>query len=151
MRAPRAAPSTGTPSSFANIMRIRSAGRGRLPVCVVRNPSILRMAIIVAAMLTRAGPAGRGATTEPRKRALLGDPPLAAHANASARQHYEKVFVMRAHERAIALLWSSRSPPTKRWLAPPVLERHLTVPTLYRIKGPTVLIHRSVRDQFWRE
>ena len=39
-RAPRA--STGTPSSFAYIMRIRSSGRGRLPVWVVRKRSVLR-------------------------------------------------------------------------------------------------------------
>ena len=40
----RAAPSesTGTPSSFAYIIRIRSSGRGRLPVCVVKNRSVLR-------------------------------------------------------------------------------------------------------------
>src|SRR5215470_14441799 len=46
MRAPSAVASTGTPSSFAYIMRIRSAGRGRLPVCVVRKPSVLRNAVI---------------------------------------------------------------------------------------------------------
>src|SRR5215813_1961193 len=34
--------STGTPSSLANIMRMRSAGRGRLPVWVVRKRSVLR-------------------------------------------------------------------------------------------------------------
>src|SRR5450631_2731203 len=34
--------STGTPSSLANIVRIRSGGRGKLPVCVVRNRSLLR-------------------------------------------------------------------------------------------------------------
>src|SRR5215472_16500040 len=37
-----AAISTGTPSSLANIVRTRSAGRGRLPVCVVRKRSVLR-------------------------------------------------------------------------------------------------------------
>ena len=37
-----AAGSTGTPSSFAYIARMRSSGRGRLPVCVVRNRSVLR-------------------------------------------------------------------------------------------------------------
>src|SRR5262245_46416977 len=42
MRAARAAGSTGTPSSLANIVRMRSSGRGRLPVCVVRNRSVLR-------------------------------------------------------------------------------------------------------------
>src|SRR5216683_82044 len=42
MRAASAGPSTGTPSSRANIMRIRSAGRGRLPVWVVRTRSTLR-------------------------------------------------------------------------------------------------------------
>src|SRR5437870_12698456 len=42
MRASSADGSTGTPSSLANIIRIRSAGRGRLPVCVVRNRSVLR-------------------------------------------------------------------------------------------------------------
>src|SRR4029453_7052588 len=41
-RSASAGPSTGTPSSRANIMRIRSAGRGRLPVCVVRMRSTLR-------------------------------------------------------------------------------------------------------------
>src|SRR5882762_1971996 len=41
-RPPRAAGSTGTPSSLANIIRIRSGGRGRLPVCVVRKRSVLR-------------------------------------------------------------------------------------------------------------
>src|SRR2546421_6006031 len=41
-RAASAAGSTGTPSSRANIIWIRSAGRGRLPVCVVRNRSLLR-------------------------------------------------------------------------------------------------------------
>jgi predicted naringenin-chalcone synthase len=37
-----AAGSTGTPTSFAYIMRIRSSGRGRLPVWVVRKRSRLR-------------------------------------------------------------------------------------------------------------
>ena len=41
-RAARACGSTGTPSSLAYIMRIRSSGRGRLPVCVVRKRSVLR-------------------------------------------------------------------------------------------------------------
>src|SRR5690242_11790252 len=45
MRACKASRSTGTPSSFANIMRTRSAGRGRLPVCVVRKRSLLRFMI----------------------------------------------------------------------------------------------------------
>ena len=40
---PRAAPSTGTPSSRANIMRMRSSGRGRLPVWVVRKRAVLRI------------------------------------------------------------------------------------------------------------
>src|SRR3984893_730432 len=40
--AARAAPSTGTPSSFANIVRVSSSGRGRLPVWVVRIRSVLR-------------------------------------------------------------------------------------------------------------
>src|SRR3989442_12753533 len=42
MRAPSSARSTGTPSSLAYIMRTRSSGRGRLPVCVVRKRSVLR-------------------------------------------------------------------------------------------------------------
>src|SRR5688572_21377417 len=42
MRAARAAGSTGTPSSLANIVRMRSSGRGRLPVCVVRTRALLR-------------------------------------------------------------------------------------------------------------
>src|SRR5262245_4722688 len=37
-----AAISTGTPSSLANIVRTRSSGRGRLPVCVVTKRSELR-------------------------------------------------------------------------------------------------------------
>src|SRR6185436_21004962 len=41
-RAARAAGSTGTPSSLAYIIRIRSSGRGRLPVCVVRKRWVLR-------------------------------------------------------------------------------------------------------------
>src|SRR6266852_6136802 len=40
--AARAAGSTGTPSSFANIVRVSSSGRGRLPVWVVRMRSVLR-------------------------------------------------------------------------------------------------------------
>src|SRR5882672_4707569 len=40
--AARAAASTGTPSSFANIARVSSSGRGRLPVWVVRIRSVLR-------------------------------------------------------------------------------------------------------------
>ena len=43
-----AAGSTGTPSSFANIMRIRSSGRGRLPVWVVRKRSVLRFMAVVS-------------------------------------------------------------------------------------------------------
>src|SRR5712691_9009889 len=35
--------STGTPSSLANIVRMRSSGRGRLPVWVVRKRSVLRL------------------------------------------------------------------------------------------------------------
>src|SRR5262249_49319706 len=42
MRAASAAGSTGTPSSLAYIVRTRSSGRGRLPVCVVRKRSVLR-------------------------------------------------------------------------------------------------------------
>ena len=42
MRAASALASTGTPSSRANISRMRSSGRGRLPVCVVRKRSVLR-------------------------------------------------------------------------------------------------------------
>ncbi len=42
IRAASAARSTGTPSSLAYIMRIRSSGRGRLPVWVVRKRSVLR-------------------------------------------------------------------------------------------------------------
>ncbi len=45
-RAPSAAGSTGTPSSLAYIVRIRSSGRGRLPVWVVRNRSVLPRMII---------------------------------------------------------------------------------------------------------
>src|SRR6185312_14389318 len=41
MRRSSACESTGTPSSFAYIVRTRSSGRGRLPVCVVRNRSVL--------------------------------------------------------------------------------------------------------------
>src|SRR5438105_12646948 len=67
-----AAGSTGTPSSFANIIRIRSGGRGRLPVCVVRNPSVLRgVAIAPRCYHTVTGLPGRA------ERALhLGDPLL---------------------------------------------------------------------------
>src|SRR5438128_3962281 len=42
MRVASAPASTGTPSSLANIVRMRSSGRGRLPVCVVRNRPVLR-------------------------------------------------------------------------------------------------------------
>src|SRR5579872_5925134 len=42
MRRPSAAPSTGMPSSLANMIFTRSAARGRLPVCVVRKRSLLR-------------------------------------------------------------------------------------------------------------
>ena len=42
MRSARAARSTGIPSSLANIIRIKSSGLGRLPVCVVRKRSRLR-------------------------------------------------------------------------------------------------------------
>ena len=41
-RLPSAAGSTGTPSSFAYMVRMRSSGRGREPVCVVRKRSVLR-------------------------------------------------------------------------------------------------------------
>src|SRR5215831_18218909 len=54
MRDFSAAASTGTPSSFANIARTRSSGRGRLPVWVVRKRSVLRfIARSVALMETR--------------------------------------------------------------------------------------------------
>src|ERR1700754_3791718 len=43
MRAASAGRSTGTPSSLAYMMRTRSSGRGRLPVCVVRKRSVLRI------------------------------------------------------------------------------------------------------------
>src|SRR6476620_1356225 len=43
MRRSSASPSIGTPSSRAYMMRTRSSGRGRLPVCVVRNRSVLRV------------------------------------------------------------------------------------------------------------
>src|SRR5258706_1816539 len=42
MRAASADGSTGTPSSRANIVRMRSSGRGKLPVWVVRMRSVLR-------------------------------------------------------------------------------------------------------------
>ena len=42
MRSASACGSTGTPSSLAYIMRMRSSGRGRLPVCVIRKRSWLR-------------------------------------------------------------------------------------------------------------
>src|SRR4030095_2472865 len=42
-RCASAAASTGTPSSLAYIIRMRSSGRGRLPVCVVRKRSVLRL------------------------------------------------------------------------------------------------------------
>ena len=41
-----AARSTGTPSSLAYIIRMRSSGRGRLPVCVVRKRSVLRRIVL---------------------------------------------------------------------------------------------------------
>src|SRR5437660_1979402 len=77
MRAPRAVALTGTPSSFAYIMRIRSAGRGRLPVCVVRKPSVLRGVVIAPRSYhTRRGPRG---LPGPAERALhLGDALLVA-------------------------------------------------------------------------
>src|SRR5689334_16423402 len=40
-RAASAGGSTGIPSSFAYMILMRSSGRGRLPVCVVRNRSVL--------------------------------------------------------------------------------------------------------------
>src|SRR6478672_7736864 len=42
-RAASASRSTGTPASLAYIMRMRSSGRGRLPVWVVRKRSVLRI------------------------------------------------------------------------------------------------------------
>src|SRR5215470_4999797 len=45
MRAPSAVGSTGTPSSRAYIMRIRSSGRGNLPVWVVRKRLSLRFTV----------------------------------------------------------------------------------------------------------
>src|SRR5271156_4430632 len=42
IRAASAAESTGTPSSLANIVRTRSAGRGRLPAWVVKKRPVLR-------------------------------------------------------------------------------------------------------------
>src|SRR5882724_6369127 len=51
MRAARAAPSTGTPSSFANMLLVRSSGRGRLPVCVVRMRSVLRCTVPLLALV----------------------------------------------------------------------------------------------------
>src|SRR2546425_2332770 len=54
MRAARAAGSTGTPSSLATIIRIRSSGRGRLPVCVVRKRSVLRRMVFAALSERRA-------------------------------------------------------------------------------------------------
>src|SRR5512132_849110 len=42
IRRSSASAATGTPSSRAYMMRTRSSGRGRLPVCVVRNRSVLR-------------------------------------------------------------------------------------------------------------
>src|SRR6185369_1501375 len=72
IRMPRAAASTGTPSSLAYIIRIRSAGRGRLPVCVVRNPSVLRGGVMARDATTRAvrTPAGlsRGRRQASRRR-----------------------------------------------------------------------------------
>src|SRR5215471_7482610 len=53
MRAWSAARSTGTPSSLANIMRTRPSGRGRLPVCVVRKRSVLRLMMAPHSMETR--------------------------------------------------------------------------------------------------
>src|SRR6516162_1336627 len=53
MRALSAAASTGTPSSLANIARMRCSGRGRLPVCVVRKRSLLRF--IAGATSMKAG------------------------------------------------------------------------------------------------
>src|SRR2546425_10545090 len=58
MRAARAAGSTDTPSSFANIVWIRSSGRGRLPVCVVRKRSLVRF-IGVPLEAARLLPGGR--------------------------------------------------------------------------------------------
>src|SRR5262245_19320101 len=49
MHPANAAWSTGTSSSFANIIRIKSSGRGKLPVCVVRKPVSLRF---IASSLT---------------------------------------------------------------------------------------------------
>src|ERR1700730_11764339 len=46
-----AAASTGTPSSLANIACTRSSGRGRLPVWVVRNRSVLRFIARSVALL----------------------------------------------------------------------------------------------------
>src|SRR6476646_11598118 len=46
-RAASASASTGTPSSFAYIIRTRSSGRGRLPVCVVRNRSLLLRMVVL--------------------------------------------------------------------------------------------------------
>src|SRR5215471_1232630 len=42
MQLAKAAWSTGTSSSLANMIRIKSSGRGKLPVCVVRKPVSLR-------------------------------------------------------------------------------------------------------------
>ena len=52
----------GTPSSLANIARTRSSGRGRLPVCVVRNRSRL---CLMRGPRRRRGSASRRAETVP--------------------------------------------------------------------------------------
>src|SRR5690348_14715526 len=80
MRAASAAVSTGTPSSRANIVRIRSGGRGRLPVWVVRMRSTLRfIGVLPAGILLHRAPRPAGKITrdmisyldEARVRALL--------------------------------------------------------------------------------
>jgi hypothetical protein len=54
-RAANAARSIGTPSSLAYIMRMRSSGRGKLPVWVVKKRSALRTIVASA----QRGPAPR--------------------------------------------------------------------------------------------
>src|SRR5262245_56237918 len=60
-------------------MRIRSAGRGRLPVWVVRNPSVLR-GIAIAGRCYHTGHSGRGRPLPGRAELAfdLGDPFLVA-------------------------------------------------------------------------
>src|SRR5262249_44515443 len=92
MRAASDLPSTGTPSSLAYIMRTRSSGRGRLLVCVVRNPWVLLFMNPPVAILRNAAARlnhkiSRGAPHRPEiERAVAGVRREPQHARSLERQ-----------------------------------------------------------------